>query len=50
MSLIMTLVEVYYANVYNASILLHKRMFLDSVAFNTASQHVVLSVCAFALK
>ncbi|OCT45726.1 hypothetical protein CLCR_01616 [Cladophialophora carrionii] len=48
-SLIITLVDVYYANVYNASLLLHKRMFLAAIAAGTACQHVVLSVCAFAL-
>lgn len=50
MSLIATLVEVYYANVYNATLLLHKQMFLEALQTGMASQHVVLSVCAWALK
>lgn len=47
-SLLETLVEVYYQNVYNASLLLHKRLFLESLAAGTARPHVVLSVCAWA--
>ncbi|EXJ69938.1 uncharacterized protein A1O5_07011 [Cladophialophora psammophila CBS 110553] len=46
----MSLVDVYYANVYNASLLLHKRLFLEAIAAGTARHHVVLSVCAWALK
>ncbi|KAJ9604684.1 hypothetical protein H2200_010798 [Cladophialophora chaetospira] len=49
MSLIVSLVDVYYDNVYNASLLLHKRTFLEALAAGTANQHVVLGVCAFAL-
>ncbi|KIW92643.1 uncharacterized protein Z519_06490 [Cladophialophora bantiana CBS 173.52] len=45
----MSLVDVYYANVYNASLLLHKRLFLEAIAAGTARPHVVLSVCAWAL-
>ena len=50
MSLIITLIDVYYANVYNASLLLHKRTLLEAVAASTVPHHVVLGVCAFALK
>ncbi|OQU96863.1 Fungal specific transcription factor domain-containing protein isoform 3 [Cladophialophora immunda] len=49
MTLIMTLVDVYYASVYNASLLLHKRLFIEAIASGTARPHVVLSVCAWAL-
>lgn len=49
-SLMYTLVEVYYQSAYNASLLLHKRQFLESLASGTASPHVVLSVCAWAAK
>ncbi|KIX09067.1 uncharacterized protein Z518_00145 [Rhinocladiella mackenziei CBS 650.93] len=47
-SLVRTLVEVYYSHVYNASLLLHKRSFLEALASGTARPHVVLSVCAWA--
>ncbi len=50
MSLIITLVDVYYVNVYNASLLLHKRSLLESIAARTVQQHVVLGLCALALK
>ena len=49
-SLVSTLVELYFDNVYNAALLLHKRLFLESLAAGTARPHVVLSVCAFAAK
>jgi hypothetical protein len=49
-SLVSTLVEVYYENVYNARLLLHKGQFLESLAAGTANPHVVLSVCASAAK
>ena len=49
-SLVLTLVEVYYDNVYNASLLLHKQTFLDSLAAGTARPHLVLGVCAWAAK
>lgn len=48
--LVLTLVEVYFDNVYNASLLLHKRLFLESLAANVARPHVVLGVCAWAAK
>lgn len=49
-SLVLTLVEVYYDNVYNATLLLHKGLFLRSLAAGTARPHLVLSVCAWAAK
>lgn len=49
-SLLSTLVEVYFDNVYNAQLLLHKRSFVQSVAAGTARPHVVFGVCAFAAK
>ena len=49
-SLILQLVEVYYENMYNARLLLHKRIFLESLAAGTAKPHTVLSVCACAAK
>lgn len=48
--LILELVELYYENVYNASLLLHKQLFLRSLAAGTARPPVVLSVCAWAAK
>ena len=49
-SLVGTLIEVYFSNVYNASLLLHKRSFLEAIAAGTARPHVVLGVCAWASK
>lgn len=49
-TLVSLLVELYYENVYNASLLLHKRLFLESLTTDTARPHVVLSVCAWAAK
>lgn len=49
-SLVSTLIEMYFENVYQASLLLHKRLFLESIAAGTASPHVLLSVCAWGAK
>jgi hypothetical protein len=49
-ALVLSLIEVYFANVYNASLLLHKASFLRAIAANTVRHHVLLSVCAFASK
>ena len=49
-SLVLMLVDVYYDNVYNASLLLHKQLFLQSIAQGTARSHIILSVCAWAAK
>ncbi|KAK3650409.1 hypothetical protein LTR56_006388 [Elasticomyces elasticus] len=40
------LVAAYFDNVANASLLLHKRSFLDSLHAGTVAPHVLLSVCA----
>lgn len=49
-SLVSTLVELFFDNVDNAPLLLHKKLFLDLLAAGTARPHVVLSVCACAAK
>lgn len=49
-SLLSTLVEVYYSNVYNASLVLHKRSFLEALSAGTVRPHVILGVCAWASK
>ncbi|KAH8808017.1 hypothetical protein F5884DRAFT_857574 [Xylogone sp. PMI_703] len=46
-SLVLTLVDVYFSNVYNADLLLHKPTFLQSLTRGASSPHVVLSVCAW---
>lgn len=45
-----TLVDVYFENAYNATLLLHKGRYLDSLAAGTVEAHLVLSVCAYAAK
>ncbi|KAF2428304.1 hypothetical protein EJ08DRAFT_671462 [Tothia fuscella] len=47
-TLISTLVEVYFDNVYNATLLIHQRSFLQSLTAGTVRPHLVLSVCAWA--
>lgn len=49
-SLLLTLVETYFDNVYNAHLLLHKRSFLESLEAGVARTHVVLGVCALGAK
>lgn len=49
-SLLSTLVEVYYSNVYNSSLVLHKRSFLEALSAGTVRPHVILGVCAWASK
>lgn len=49
-SLMYTLVDVYFENAYNASLLLHKGRFLESLAAGTVEAHLILSVCAYAAK
>lgn len=46
-SLVSILVELYYSHVYNASLLLQKRCFLEAMADGSVSPHVILSVCAW---
>ncbi|KEF54552.1 uncharacterized protein A1O9_08994 [Exophiala aquamarina CBS 119918] len=47
-TLLSSLIDVFYSHVYNASLLLHKQLFLQSLTRRTARPHLVLSVCAFA--
>lgn len=47
-ALLSHLIDVFYSHIYNASLLLRKSDFLDSLARGTARHHLVLSVCAFA--
>lgn len=47
-TLLSSLVDVFFSHIYNASLLLRKCDFLDSIAKGTARHHLVLSVCAFA--
>ena len=49
-TLVLKLIDVYYANVYNATLLLHKPTFLEAVAAGKTKAHVLLSVCAWAAK
>ena len=49
-SLMYTLVDVYFENAYNASLLLHKGRFLESLVEGTVEAHLILSVCAYAAK
>lgn len=49
-ALVSNLIELFYANVYNATLLLHKATFLSAVAAGTACNHTVLSVCAWGAK
>ncbi|XEV06097.1 hypothetical protein FSHL1_011384 [Fusarium sambucinum] len=46
-SLVNILVELYFKNVYQSSLLLHKATFIKSVANSTVRLHVLLSICAF---
>ncbi|CEI69321.1 unnamed protein product [Fusarium venenatum] len=47
-SLINILVELYFKNVYQSSLLLHKATFIKSLANSTVQHHVLLSMCALA--
>lgn len=49
-SLLYTLVDVYFENAYNASLLLNKGQFLKSLEAGTVEAHLILSVCAYAAK
>lgn len=46
-ALLSTLIDLYFDNVYNTSLLLQKKSFQQSVAAGTARAHVVLSICAW---
>jgi hypothetical protein len=49
-SLMSLLVEIFFEDGYNATLLLHRRLFLESLEEGRSSPHVVLSVCAWAAK
>lgn len=44
------LIELYYENVSNASLLLHKASLHEAVDTGIAIPHVLLSICAFGAK
>ncbi|KAF5623176.1 uncharacterized protein FTJAE_10699 [Fusarium tjaetaba] len=46
-SLVNTLVELYFDNVYQSTLLLHKATFLQSVADQSIKPHILLSICAW---
>jgi hypothetical protein len=47
---LLELIEIYFDNVANSALALHKTDFLHRVHAGTATPHVVLSVCAFGAK
>lgn len=47
-ALLSTLVDLYFSNLYNASLLLHRQSFTRELSRGTAKKHIVLSVCALA--
>jgi hypothetical protein len=49
-SLVNILVELYFGNVYQSDLLLHKPTFLQSLANSSVRPHVLLSVCAWGAK
>lgn len=48
--LISELIEIYYENVSNSALVIHKRRFLESVQSGTVVPHILLSVCAWGAK
>ncbi|KAH7177272.1 hypothetical protein DER46DRAFT_118490 [Fusarium sp. MPI-SDFR-AT-0072] len=46
-SLVNTLVELYFDNVYQSTLLLHKTIFLQSLADQTVKPHILLSILAW---
>ncbi|KAF5705763.1 hypothetical protein FMUND_11931 [Fusarium mundagurra] len=46
-SLVNTLVKLYFENVYQSTLLLHKSTFLQSLADQTVKPHILLSICAW---
>ncbi|EGU85024.1 hypothetical protein FOPG_04566 [Fusarium oxysporum f. sp. conglutinans race 2 54008] len=46
-SLVNTLVELYFDNVYQSTLLLHKTIFMQSLADQTVNPHILLSICAW---
>lgn len=49
-SLVNTLVELYFDNVYQSTLLLHKTIFMQSLADQTVKPHILLSICAWGAK
>lgn len=48
--LLPTLIELYFDNIYQSDLVLHKKSFAESVACGLVSTHVLLSVCAWGAK
>ncbi|EWG42668.1 hypothetical protein FVEG_04420 [Fusarium verticillioides 7600] len=46
-SLVNTLVELYFDNVYQSTLLLHKATFLQSLTEQAVKPHILLSICAW---
>ncbi|KAI1016866.1 hypothetical protein LB504_007077 [Fusarium proliferatum] len=46
-SLVNTLVELYFDNVYQSTLLLHRSTFMQSLANQTIKPHILLSICAW---
>ncbi|KAF5587523.1 hypothetical protein FPANT_6868 [Fusarium pseudoanthophilum] len=46
-SLVNTLVKLYFDNVYQSTLLLHKPTFLQSLTEQTVKPHILLSICAW---
>ncbi|RBR23141.1 uncharacterized protein FIESC28_04136 [Fusarium coffeatum] len=46
-TLLTTLVNLYFTNVYQSTLLFHKPTFLQSLSSGTVRQHVLLSICAW---
>lgn len=49
-TLLTTLVDLYFTNVYQSTLLFHKPTFLQSLSSGTIRQHVLLSICAWGAK
>lgn len=49
-SLVNTLIELYFDNVYQSTLLLHKSTFMQSLANQTVKAHILLSICAWGAK
>ncbi|KAG9500780.1 hypothetical protein J7337_006460 [Fusarium musae] len=49
-SLVNTLVELYFDNVYQSTLLLHKATFLQSLTEQAVKPHILLSICAWGAK
>ncbi|KAJ5611968.1 hypothetical protein N7528_009073 [Penicillium herquei] len=48
LGLVRNLIDIYFSNVYNATLLLHKPSFLEALEARTVRVDVLLSVCASA--